>query len=729
MMIQYINQYPVDERFSHDRRLCLLRERKLAQTREKVEKEGGLNEDDYGRVVAPEYFKFKTVANHDNGKFYGYAGWTENYVNLLNEHPLYCDPLDAFVGRGFFFMRNIFGPGWNPAYPYDELKLLHERYNIISGIGRDHHFTPDIQMGMELGWGGVRAKLEHYRELNPPECHEFYDSELRVVNAIGSFLRRTGYQLAEFALIEKNPQLSDNLKEMARINIKLSVEPPETMREAIQWMCHFSMFSRLYNRGSAGGQLDRMLLPYYEKDIREGRINDEEAVFLLGCLLFNDSRYYQLGGPDDDGRDTVNHLSWLILEAADKVNIACNLTVRVHDNIDPEFMRKAVSCLFSNRNGWPRFSGDKALVEGFMRCGYSRELARKRLASGCHWMSIPGMEYTLNDVVKINIAKVFEVAFREMMDANEPSVAKLFEIFTRHLATAVKATADGIAFHLKYQDRNEPELILNLLSHGPVEKGVDVTKGASYFNLCIDGSGLATVADSFAACEQRIEKERRLSFGELRELLDSDFAGVQGEYLRCMLQRSEHYCGGNSRGDIWAVRINEVFSGMVRAQNEAHPGLNYIPGWFSWANTIEFGRNVRATPNGRKAGEAINHGANPHPGFRRDGAVTAMANSIASIQPGYGNTAPIQLELDPALGDNPEAIDKLVSMIKTFFATGNTLLNINIIDAEKLLEAHRDPSKYPDLVVRVTGFTAYFSMLSKDFRQLVVDRLLSKQGV
>jgi formate C-acetyltransferase len=728
MMIQHINQYPQDRVFTYDQRLALLRERKLEQTQEKVDKEGGLNEDDYGRVVAPDYFKFKTVSNNPDGKFYGYYGWTENYVNLLNEHPLYCDPLDAFVGRGFFFMRNIFGPVWNPAFPYDDLKVLHERYDIISGIGRDHHFNPDIKMGMELGWGGIREKLEQYRAKNPLECHEFYDSEIRVVKAICSFLRRTGYQLAELALIEKNPQLSENLGEMGRINIKLAEKPPETLREAIQWMCHFSMLSRLYNRGSSGGQLDQLLLPFYEKDIAEKRISDEDALFYLGCLFFNDSRYYQLGGPDVDGNDTINHLSYLILEAADKVNIACNLTIRVHDHIDPEFMRRSVRYLFTNRNGWPRFSGDKALVEGFMRCGYSKELAQKRLASGCHWMSIPGMEYTLNDVVKINAAKVFEVAFREMMAAGEPSVDRLFELFKQHLAIAVKATADGIAFHLKYQDQNEPELILNLLSHGPVEKGVDVTKGAAYFNLCIDGSGLATVADSVAACEQRIERENRLSFTELSDHLDHDFAGVEGEYIRQMLQHSERYCGGDSLGDAWAVKITKEFTAMVRGQNETHPGLNYIPGWFSWANTIGFGQTVGATPNGRKAGEPINHGANPHPGFRRDGAVTAMANSIAAVQPGYGNTAPIQLELDPALGDTPESIDKLVSMIRTFFTTGNTLLNINIIDEKKILEAHEDPSKHPDLVVRVTGFTAYFSMLSKDFRQLVVDRILSKQG-
>jgi hypothetical protein len=153
--------------------------------------------------------------------------------------------------------------------------------------------------------------------------------------------------------------------------------------------------------------------------------------------------------------------------------------------------------------------------------------------------------------------------------------------------------------------------------------------------------------------------------------------------------------------------------------------VNFIPGFFSWSNTLGLGKTVSATPNGRKAFEAINHGANPNGGFRRDGAVSAMCNSIGMIQPGYGNCAPVQLEFDPGIVNDDEGIDKMVAMIRTIMNTGNTLLNINIIDAEKILEAHRDPFKYPDLVVRVTGFTAFFAMLSPEFRQLVVDRVTS----
>lgn len=153
-------------------------------------------------------------------------------------------------------------------------------------------------------------------------------------------------------------------------------------------------------------------------------------------------------------------------------------------------------------------------------------------------------------------------------------------------------------------------------------------------------------------------------------------------------------------------------------------GRCLVPGWFSWARTIEYGKCVGATPNGRRAGEPISHGANPNPGFRKDGAPTAQSEGIASVQCAYGNTAPLQIEFDPNLAADPEGIQIISQFILGHFEGGGTLININILDEKKLLEASEDPSRHPDLVVRVTGFTAYFASLSPDFRKLVVDRFL-----
>jgi formate C-acetyltransferase len=184
-----------------------------------------------------------------------------------------------------------------------------------------------------------------------------------------------------------------------------------------------------------------------------------------------------------------------------------------------------------------------------------------------------------------------------------------------------------------------------------------------------------------------------------------------------------HYGAGGTRADEWAIRIAQSFTTQVKSK-PTPGGYNLIPGIFSWANTIPMGKEIGATPDGRRAGEPISHGSNPVPGFRKDGAPTAMAVAIASVQPGYGNAAPMQLELDPGITGEEGGVELISNLIRTHFRLGGTQINLNILDSTRILEAHKNPSQFPDLVVRVTGFSAYFASLSPEFRQLVVDRII-----
>ena len=729
--IVFINEFDENRTFSYDERIALLRARKVEQTAEKAAA-GGADEDDYG-LIEQDVFSYKLKPSHPNGSIYGYKAWSENYCAILEKHPIYVDALDAFSAKGFFFLERLrpLGTKWNPDYAYPELQSIFDRYQVISGIDNCHHFTPDLQIGFSKGWGGILLELKEERAKHDDSHHEFYDAEIAVVEHIIAFIRRAGEEILVHAENERNRQLAENLRTMGEIDLRIAEAPPATFREAVQWSCWFSMISRTYNRGSAGGQFEDLFRPFYERDVAAGILTDDEAVFYLACLFLQDSRYWQLSGPDEKGADRTCRLSYLALAAADKLNLATNLTIRFHEGIDQEFFRKSVECLFRNKQGWPRYSSDKALMDGFMRCGYPQELARRRVAAGCHWMCIPGMEYTMNDTIKVNLAMVFEVAWNEMMSSDgEKSAEALWEIYAKHLKLAVDATGRGVMHHLNYQTKSQPELILNLMQHGLVKKGVNITDGgANYYNICVDGAGIAVAADSFAAVEQRIDREKRITYDQLQQHLDENYSGVDGERVRQMMLHSERYGGGESLGDKWAVKISELWTALVRdlvsQHAEDYRHVNFIPGLFSWSNTILLGSILKATPNGRKSGEPINHGANPNGGFRSDGAVTAMCNSIASVQPGYGNTAPVQLEVDPMICNDAEGVEKMCAMIRGILKSGNTLLNINIIDAKRILEADSDPSKFPDLVVRVTGFTAFFAMLSPKFRRLVVDRVKS----
>ncbi len=720
---------------NYQERIDRLRARKEAQTLEKLAKNGYMDEDDYGSVLPPDGVKIDIEFNDPVHKtFYGARLWGKNFRALMEAHPVYVDADDALAGRWMYILQRLrpFESATSaknmemaPVFNYDHLKPLHEKYGIMPGIGKMHHFAGDYHIGLELGWGGLLKKVRHYAPLYPDKA-EFYAAEEDALLGIQSLISRTCDHIRGRIPDESDPALRQNLREMLEANERLIEGPPRSFREACQWIAWNNMAERIYCRAGAGGQLDELLRPYYEADVKAGLIDREKAVYIIACLLLNDPHYYQIAGPDAEGKDRTSGLSFMILEAAHRLKTSCNLTIRVHDGLDPLLFRRGLEYLLEDRKACPRFSGDSALVRGFMKNGYSAELARQRIAVGCNWMSLPGMEYTLNDLIKINLAKVLSVAYEEYAAQPGAKTAEgLYALYADHLDRAICCVAEGIDFHLANQYKNAPELTLNLISHGPIERGLDASHGGlEYYNIAVDASGLATVADSFAALEQRVQRDGAFTWEEISDAVFSDFAGAQGERVRLALQSAPRYGYGGSLGDQWAERLSADFTQAV-VSRRTPGGRLMIPGLFSWANTVMFGKAVPATPNGRHAGAPISHGANPNPGFRRDGAFTAMARAIARVQPGYGNTAPFQLELNPTLTDRDDALELIGAVIRTHFELGGTLVNINVIDRETLEKANADPMAYPDLVVRVTGFTAYFATLSPEFRQIVVDRVVN----
>ena len=733
--------------YSYAERLKQMRDTKVRHTLEKRTQNGYTDLDDFGTVpITPDY-EVEPWYNSSNGSFYGYDGMSENFKRVIDAHPAYVDKNEMLCGRWRDMLVNYRGdvhylPDWlkkkpkiqemmktataqwskrwdEQRFPYDDLKPLQKKYNIQTGIDGDAHFACDYRIGFELGFGGFLEKIEKYRKLNPGK-DDFYDAEKKVVEAIIDFVGRHIKEIERLISIEENEDVKANLCEMLEVNKNVQYNAPKTFHEVCQWTAYFNCASRIYTRDGAGFQLDGLLYPYYERDIKAGILDDEKAKFLIANLLLIDPHYYQISGVDENDCDRTNKLSYLILDAADSINIACNLTVRVHENCDREFMKKAVYYLLKNKNAWPRFCNDKSLAEGYMRNGIDKKTARERIAVGCNWMCVPGKEFPMNDTVKINIAKVFTVALEEMKEENEKSTKRLYELYKKHLAKAVEITAKGINLHLDHQWEVTPELVMNLMMENSIERGEDISQCAELFTVGIDGAGLAVVADSFGALALRVEDEKILTWDEVYEALDNNFAD---ERTRLILNSAPKYCHGGTISDEWAKELTVSWAEAVKGYKMPE-GRALIPGWFSWARTIEYGKNVGATPNGRRAFEPISHGANPNPHFRTDGAPTAQSNGIASVQCGWGNTAPLQIEFDPKLAADEKGVEVVLNMIKTHFDQGGTLININILDGEKLLEANKNTDLYPDLVVRVTGFTAYFASLSPEFRQLVVDRFL-----
>ena len=712
--------------WSYPERIDALVAKKREHTLEK-QKLGPMDVDDHGSILPREEIDFAPKPNHPSGGCFGPKSIGENFGALLSALPAYVNPVSSLLGAWYRETPHYrTGPGWppDPEFSFAHLQEDIDKYNVISGIGGGQHFCPDLQIGFELGWGGVLDKVRHYREENPGRS-DFYDGHEATVVGIQDWIRRHVERAREMAGEETEPPLRQNLVQMADMNEHLIAEPPRTFREACQFISWVVVVTRMFNGSGAIGQLDEFLLPYYEKDIADKILDDEEARFHLACMLIIDTQYYQIGGPDERGRDKTSKVSFLMLEAAHALKIPSNITVMIWDGLSPELFSRATQYLFEDRVGAPRFMGAKGLHEGFMRNGYPLELARQRVACGCHWCALPGIEYTLNDVVKINAAKVFDVAFRDFVAGSpERNVDTLWTYFEDHLQKAVEVTKEGLDFHMAHQKDVLPEVPLNLFCHGTIERGRDVTDGGvDHYNMCIDLSALATVADSFAAIEQRIDREKKLTYEELLGHLDCNWDGA--DHVRLMMKNIRRYGCGDTYGDECAQRLSRRFTEMVK-ESPTPDGLNCIPGIFSWASTIPMGQAVGATPNGRFAGDPISHGANPDPGYDAlsSGSPTSLANAVASVQCGYGNTIPLQLDMDPGLGNRGEGLALVRALIKTHFDQGGTLINLNVLDQEQILRAHQDPSRYPDLIVRVTGFSAYFASLSKEFRQLVVDRIV-----
>ena len=712
-------------RLSYQDRLDSIRDLKGLHTLYKHKTDGNdgyWDMDDKGIVPPPEGWKWVPESNRPDGRFTGSYLCGKNYRTLLETHPVYLDPMSSIAGGWMVSFYDIKNPLWDDKFDYSHLHEKQKMYDLVTGIGGIQHFNVDMEMGLELGFGGLLEKVRKYSEINKGKADDFYEAEINVLLGIQNWIKRHADAAREMADSEERPEIRENLLRIAEINDKLVSNPPETFHESVQWTAWYLMAAVMYNFSGAGGAIDEYLYPYYLKD--KENISDDEVIFHLACLLAKDNQYFQICGTKEDGSDRTNEISFFMIEAAHRLRVPTSICLRVHKNINPEIMKLSVKYLFMDKLGTPSYLGDESMNNGFVKNGYPMELARKRAKTGCHWCALPGTEFTLNDIIKVNFLAVFYVALKEYYSnlPDEPSSEGLYKVFLKHLEEAVQTIAEGIDFHMEYMRYVFPELMLNLLCHGPIEKGLDISAGSvEYCNMCLDGAGIATVADSLGAIDAMVGPGKEFSWDKMMEMLENDYDGAERE--RLMLNSVPKYGSGNSKSDDFAVRISKDYSRIVKAK-PTPGGRNMIPGLFSWANTIPMGKAVGATPNGRKAYAPINHGANPHPGFSKADSPTALANAVVSVQPGWGNTAPLQLEFDPMFGIEEGGIDLVSSFISTFMAMGGTLLNINIVDKKKILEAHKDPSKYPNLIVRVTGFSAYFASLSKDFRQLVVDRIV-----
>ena len=722
-----LNTEKVDLSSLYQNRIKNLHDDKIKINEEKIEALGSIDIDDHGFIHFPE-FEFKPKPNHETGMVYGMKAIGDNLRAFLQAMPRYINKNSALATCWVGIFKRWVDVGLVPEYQPKHLQPILEDYNIFqSGIGGMNHCCPDLNIGLELGWGGILQKIRHYREFNAPADTSFYDGEEALVLGIQEWITDHAKLAHNLAAQEKDTAAKENLLEIADMNEWLIENPPRTLREACQFVAHFQSVDRTYFAGGALAQLDELLRPFYEKDTKEGILTDEMAVWYIASLFFNDTHYSQIAGVLPDGsRDLTSRMSFLILEAMHHLNIPANIAVRVHDNGNEDLLRRAVEYILEDGTG-ASFSCSVGCEEGYAKNGYPIQLGRMRAKTGCNWTAIPGREYPLQDVTRVNMAMALHKALGDMRNLGQQlDLECLWERFSHHLKIMIDCIKDGYDWHYEVVSRNTPEIVLNLFMHGPVERGLNCAEGGvDITNFNIDGIGLATVADSFAAIEQRVVTEGRLTWQELFEALDCDFR--EAENTRLMLKNIKRFGAPDSPAEKWALRIRDRYVAYCLPPTRKHH-LKIIPGMFSHGDVYKYGETLPATPNGRKSGEPISHSNDPDPGFAmgiESFSPSLKATAVAKAQPGYGNSAPLQIDVDADLVEKQGGLDALCALIHTHDRMGGTLINLNCLNKEKLMEAHEDPSKHPDLVVRVTGYSAFFASLSRKYRQQVIDRFQS----
>ncbi len=705
-----------------------MHDEKLAQNKIKLKAFGGSYDTDDHGFIYDESFKF--VPQYPENKDYlcGSKNIGENLGRFLKEMPAYIYKDSALAGGWYGRFQHFAKIEMPQEVVPEKIRDTQRRYHMwANGIGGMNHMGPDINVGLQLGLSGLMEKIRYYRAFNNPENTDFYDGEEAVVQGMIDYMQNLVQEATRLSQQEKNPYYKENYNTLSEICQKLICEKPQTFREACQFIALFQSVDRTYFLGGALGQLDEILRPYYERDIANGLLTDEEAVWILASLFYNDTHYSQIGGRLPDGsRDLTSRVSFLILEAAHLLAIPYNLAVRVYEGMDESLMRKSLSYILECGSG-PCYSLSKGIEEGFIKQGHPAELARMRAKVGCNWVALPGIEYPLQDVTRVNMAWAFVIAMQDVQKEESPSLDLLWERFVYHLKNMIDCIKEGYDVHYENVSQYTPEIVLNLFCHGPIERGLNAAQGGvDILNLNIDGVALATVADSFAAIHQRVVQEEKLSWKELFEALDNDFEGE--ENIRLMLKNIPRFGSPDSLSKDWAEKISAAYTDLVISSPTPKHHLKVIPGLFSHGDIYRHGEDLPATPNGRKAGEAISHSSEPDPGFASgitSFSPTLKATAVAEVQPGYGNSAPLHLDIDTKMLSGEQGVEILCALIHAHEQMGGTLINLNCLSKERLLRAHKDPESEPDLVVRVTGYSAFFASLSKEYRQQVVDRYLT----
>lgn len=647
------------------------------------------------------------------------------------------------------------------ASPAKTLRLvvhqLRGHFYIINESGGISHIAPDYEKLIQIGTEGIAAEALEQQEKVSPRSEEwlFYEAVRIAADGLAIFGDRYAQLAEKLARAENNPVRKRELSEIAAVCSSVPRRGASTFHEALQslFFAQIAVNMESLDNSVCPGRIDQYLYPFYRRDLEKGRITREKAKELLAAFsikmseiipvfsnyltkihggMFN-GQVVTVGGVDRRGEDAANDLSFLLLEIMDELRMRQpNFHARVSSLSPRDYVNK-IHRILANGSNSPALYNDDVIVETMCRHGYSVEDARDYTAVGCVEPVSQGKSFSSTDAALVNVPIMLELAlnqgkrFGSLLQSGcktKPveemrSMADVTEAFRSQMQYQI----DGLLTDLRAIElanrRHHPTPLTSSLLDGCLRSGKCSTAGGATYNF----SGIQCVApadtgDALYAIEKTVFVDRRFTLPYLVAQLK---ANLEDRKMRDYLRGLSKFGNDEETVDRWVLYVVESFLYALRGRKNSRGG-KYVVGLYSVTTHEFYGQVTGAMPNGRRKGESFASGIAPANGMDRSGP-TAMFNSVNRFDfTKIANGINLNVTLDRQLmrGERGEAA--LAALLRTYFKNGGMQVQVNALDSQMLKKARRNPHLYPHLLVRVSGYSAYFNDLTPEMKDEIIQR-------
>lgn len=585
--------------------------------------------------------------------------------------------------------------------------------------------------------------------------------ELKAINiaadAMISFAERYSKKAKQLAEIESNAKRKTELLEIAGICKKVPKHAPETFHEALQyyWFVHLGVITELNTWDSFNpGRLDQHLLPFYKKGIADGTLTETTARELLQAfwIKFNnqpappkvgvtaqESNTYtdfcliNTGGLTETGEDAVNELSFIILDIIEEMRLLQpSSMVQISKKNPDEFLIRALK-IIKTGFGQPSVFNTDAIIQELTRQGKSIIDARNGGASGCVEAGAFGKEsYILTGY--FNIPKVLEITINNGFDprtkkpigikTGDPAKFKTFEqllnAFEKQLNYFIDIKIRGNRIIERLWATILPAPFMSILIDDCIAKGMDYNAGGARYNSSyIQGVGMGSITDSLSALKKVVYDDKKVSMKVILNILKKDFKGYE-ELHEYLLKNVPKYGNDDDEADDILRKVFEMYFAAIDGKPNTKGGeyrVNLLP----TTCHVYFGSVIGAMPDGRKAGIPLSEGISPVQGADRHGP-TAVLKSAAKIDHLRTGGTLLNQKFTPQVLKSEASLKKLGHLIRSYFKMDGHHVQFNVVTADTLRKAQKNPEKYRDLIVRVAGYSDYFVDLGTDLQNEIIMR-------